>query len=60
MTLGLLACLLLLDWLVLYTTRNPVAAERLLPERLSNGEENTLGLEIANNYSFSRGSEIVG
>ena len=29
MALGLLACLLLLDWLVLYSKRNPVSVERI-------------------------------
>jgi hypothetical protein len=42
MALGLLAGLLLLDWLVLYSKRNPVSVERILPERLSNGDGNTI------------------
>src|ERR1700733_7031642 len=52
MALGLLACLLLLDWLVLYAKRNPVSGERILPERLSNGDGNMVFWKIANHYPF--------
>jgi uncharacterized protein (DUF58 family) len=52
MALGLLACLLLLDWLVLYSKRNPVSVERILPERMSNGDGNTIYWKIANHYPF--------
>ncbi len=52
LALGLLACLLLLEWLVLYTKINPVSVERILPERLSNGDGNTMYWKIANHYPF--------
>jgi uncharacterized protein (DUF58 family) len=52
MFLGLLSCLLFLDWLVLYSKRNPVIAERILPEKLSNGDANTVYWKIANHYAF--------
>jgi uncharacterized protein (DUF58 family) len=52
LALGLLACLLLLDWLVLYTKRNPVSVERILPDRMSNGDGNTIYWNIINHYPF--------
>ncbi|HEX3767018.1 MAG TPA: hypothetical protein VHT72_01525, partial [Puia sp.] len=50
--LGLLLCLVFLDWLVLYTKRNPLTLERILPEKLSNGDVNTVYWKIANHYPF--------
>ena len=32
----------ILDFLVLFSKKNPVSAKRFLPERLSNGEENII------------------
>ena len=52
MALGLLVCLVCLDWLVLYTRKNPISVERLLPEKMSNGDENTIYWKIANHYNF--------
>ena len=52
MALGLLACLLLLDWLVLYTKRNPVSVERILSEKMSNGDGNLVYWNITNHYNF--------
>ncbi len=43
---------LLLDYIVLFSKRNPVNVQRILPERLSNGEENTVSWQITNQYPF--------
>jgi uncharacterized protein (DUF58 family) len=52
MALGLLACLLFLDWLVLYSKRNPISVDRVLPERMSNGDGNSIYWNIVNHYPF--------
>ncbi|HET7003706.1 MAG TPA: DUF58 domain-containing protein [Puia sp.] len=52
MALGLLACLVFLDWLVLYTKRNPVSVTRILPEKMSNGDGNVIYWDITNHYNF--------
>jgi uncharacterized protein (DUF58 family) len=52
MALGLLVCLLFLDWLVLYTKKNPVSVERILPDRMSNGDGNMIYWNIINHYPF--------
>jgi uncharacterized protein (DUF58 family) len=41
-----------LDFTFLFFNRNPVSAKRVIPERLSNGEDNTLSWELHNFYSF--------
>jgi uncharacterized protein (DUF58 family) len=52
MVLGLLAAALVLDWLVLFANRNPVSVERVLPDRMSNGDKNTIYWKISNHYPF--------
>jgi uncharacterized protein (DUF58 family) len=51
--------LLLLDMLLLYRTRKGVFARRHAPERLSNGDENELGVYIENFYPFNIESGII-
>lgn len=55
--LGILALLLfvgfcLLETFLLFKIRQPVKTERLLPGRLSNGDENTIKIYIENLYPF--------
>lgn len=50
--LGLLAGAVLLDGLVLFTKRNPISMERILPEKLSNGDPNTVYWNMVNHYPF--------
>jgi uncharacterized protein (DUF58 family) len=52
LALGLLVCLLMLDWLVLYSKRNPVLVTRILPEKMSNGDGNIIYWDITNHYNF--------
>jgi uncharacterized protein (DUF58 family) len=44
--------LLALDFSVLFIKRNALSAQRILPQRLSNGEENTMHWQIGNHYPF--------
>lgn len=44
--------LLLIDLILLYRTANGFFARRHAPERLSNGDENELGIYVENFYSF--------
>lgn len=52
LSLGLLAFLLFLDWLILYAKRNPVSVERVLPEKMSNGDGNKIYWNVTNHYNF--------
>jgi uncharacterized protein (DUF58 family) len=51
--------LLLTDILMLYRTSKGVFAKRLAPERLSNGDENELGIYIENLYPFNIRAGII-
>jgi len=40
------------DCYLLYRQKNGVSAERLVPDRLSNGDENKLSISLKNNYDY--------
>ncbi|QXP58798.1 DUF58 domain-containing protein [Olleya sp. HaHaR_3_96] len=50
--LFVLMLLVLVDILILYNTKNGVEVQRLLPEKLSNGDDNKITLNIKSNYFF--------
>jgi uncharacterized protein (DUF58 family) len=49
----------LLDYIVLFATRQPVAVERVVADRFSNGDENVVRLEIRNRYPFPVRLQII-
>jgi uncharacterized protein (DUF58 family) len=52
LALVLLTGAIILDWLVLYGKRNPLSVERVLPDKMSNGDGNTIYWKITNSYAF--------
>ncbi len=57
--LGIFTLAFILDFLVLFSKQNPVSAKRILPERLSNGEENMILWRIGNTYPFRAFLQLV-
>ena len=49
----------LVDAVLLYSKNAGVSASRLVPDRLSNGDENNINIEIENNYGFKVLSKII-
>jgi uncharacterized protein (DUF58 family) len=49
----------LLDYVVLFATRQPVAVERVLADRFSNGDDNVVRLEIRSRYPFPVRLQII-
>ncbi|MCH2450850.1 MAG: DUF58 domain-containing protein [Gracilimonas sp.] len=47
------------DLILLFSKKEPVSGERLVPKRLSNGDENIIHLQISNQYNFGIHAEIV-
>ncbi len=60
-TLALILLLLmaLLDHFVLFSKRKPVTAIRILPDRMSNGEENSIYWNIKNHYPFLISLQLI-
>ena len=51
--------LVILDYLVLFTKQQGVSASRVLPERLSNGDENKISVQVRNDYTFKTNIKII-
>lgn len=51
--------LTLTDLLLLFLPENPVRAERKLPSRLSNGDENSILIRIESTYSVHIAAEVI-
>jgi uncharacterized protein (DUF58 family) len=49
----------LLDYVVLFASRQPIEVERVVADRFSNGDENTVGLKIRNRYPFPVRLQII-
>jgi uncharacterized protein (DUF58 family) len=47
------------DLILLFSKKEPVSGKRLVPKRLSNGDENIIHLQISNQYNFGIHAEIV-
>lgn len=57
----LLICFLaaMVDYLLLFNHKNALQAQRILPEKLSNGDENFVKIDIKNNYNFTINTRII-
>ncbi|MCS6833574.1 MAG: DUF58 domain-containing protein, partial [Flammeovirgaceae bacterium] len=49
----------LLDVLLLYQRRHAIEAQRLCPDKLSNGDKNTISIKVKSLYSFPIGLKII-
>ncbi|HVU84458.1 MAG TPA: DUF58 domain-containing protein [Puia sp.] len=49
----------LADWLILFSGRKSVTVRRIVPERLSNGDENHIRLIVKNDYGFRISLQLI-
>ena len=49
----------MVDFLLLFNQKNGIQAQRMLPEKLSNGDENPVKIDVKNNYFFRINSKII-
>ena len=54
-----LVSFLILDVLILFLAKNGIEGTRIAPEKLSNGDENAIGINIKNYYTFPIGVKII-
>ncbi|MDR0230054.1 MAG: DUF58 domain-containing protein [Flavobacteriaceae bacterium] len=57
--LGLFVALIIVDILLLFAKSSHLQADRILPEKLSNGDNNTIGVDLYNEAAFSLHCEII-
>ena len=55
----LVSALTVIDILTLFLARNAITIERTLPERLSNGDQNRIKLEVESKYNFPAHISII-
>lgn len=51
--------LVVIDYVVLYSNRNGIKARRILPDRLSNGDENRISVVVVNDYTFKAAVRLI-
>jgi len=49
----------MVDYLLLFREKDGVLAQRILPEKLSNGDENPVKVDIKNKYSFKIYTKVI-
>lgn len=57
--LCLLMVLFIVDSLLLFNQKDAIYSQRILPEKLSNGDENSVKIDIKNNYPFRVDLKII-
>ncbi len=57
----LLLCFLaaMVDGLLIFNQKKGISAQRILPEKLSNGDENPVKIDIKNNYGFTIHANVI-
>lgn len=57
----LLLCFLavMVDFLFVFNKKKGISAQRILPEKLSNGDENPVKIDIKNNYDFKINVKVI-
>ena len=49
----------MVDYLFLFNQKLGIQAQRILPEKMSNGDENSIKIDLKNNYSFPIKAKII-
>jgi uncharacterized protein (DUF58 family) len=59
MLTGVLVVFLMADFALLFTTKNGVKAHRIMEDKLSNGDNNQVTIQVENDYNFNISVEIL-
>ena len=57
--LALLLLIFTIDAMLLFNQKKGVEAQRILPEKLSNGDENAIRIDLKNNYFFPLSVQVI-
>ncbi len=57
--LTLVVIAFILDFMLLFNQKNAVLAQRILPEKLSNGDQNSIKVDLKNNYPFTIKTKVI-
>ncbi len=57
--LTLVVIAFIVDFMLLFNQENAVQAQRILPEKLSNGDQNSIKVDLKNNYLFTIKTKVI-
>lgn len=57
--LSLVFIIFFVDYLLIFNQKNGIQAQRILPEKFSNGDENSVKIDVKNNYQFKIKTKII-
>lgn len=57
--LTLVVIALIVEFMLLFNQKNAVQAQRILPEKLSNGDQNSIKVDLKNNYPFTIKTKVI-
>ena len=57
--LTLVVIAFIVDYMLLFNQKNAVQAQRILPEKLSNGDQNSIKIDLKNNYPFTIKTKVI-
>ena len=57
--LTLVVIAFIVDYMLLFNQKNAVQSQRILPEKLSNGDQNSIKIDIKNNYPFTIKTKVI-
>ena len=57
--LTLVVIAFIVDYLLLFNQKKAVQAQRILPEKLSNGDQNSIKIDLKNNYPFTIKTKMI-
>ncbi|WHF50381.1 DUF58 domain-containing protein [Chryseobacterium gotjawalense] len=57
--LVLILIVFIVDYMLLFNQKNAVQAQRILPEKLSNGDQNSIKVDLKNNYPFTIKTKVI-
>ena len=57
--LTLVVIAFIFDFMLLFNQKNAVQAQRILPEKLSNGDQNSIKVDLKNNYPFTIKTKVI-
>ena len=57
--LTLVVIAFIVDYMLLFNQKNAIQAQRILPEKLSNGDQNSIKIDLKNNYPFTIKTKVI-
>lgn len=57
--LTLVVIAFIVDYMLLFNQKNAVQGQRILPEKLSNGDQNSIKVDLKNNYPFTIKTKVI-